>query len=622
VPEPLVELASDPDRPALGAVGGPVARRGALAAEVAAVAAGLVDRGLVAGDAVGLIGGNGPELAVAFLAVSSVAAAAPLDPALTAAELAFELTDLRLRAVIVVGGPPPTGATTWPEPVVSVAARAGLAVLRLDRPGGDRSVPLELAGPDLGDAEPGLDPAVALLLHTSGTTARPKTVPLTRANLVASAGAVAASLALTPGDVGLEVMPLFHVHGLVAGLLAPLHAGSSVVCAPGFHAPDVADQLAGGGITWMTAVPTMYLSLAERLEAPPGVTLRPTRPDTLPPALRVLRSSSASLAPPLLGRIERLMGVPLIEAYGMTEAAHQIASNPLPPGSRRAGTVGLAAGPQVAIRRADHDGDGWAEPGQVGEIVIRGANVTGGYRTDDPHVARDTFVEGWFRTGDQGRLDPEGYLTITGRLKEIINRGGEKISPREVDEVLLDHPAVSEAVTFAAPDPRLGEAVAAAVVPAVGATPTERDLRHFVADRLAAHKVPRRVVVVDHLPKGPTGKLVRVGLAAKLGLDDPAGLDHLDPLDGAPGPDRPAASPEVQAFVAQRWAEVLDLAVAPEPDQHFLDVGGDSLAAARLLAALSQHLALDVSMLDLFDRPTVAAQARLVEDLLLAEPEP
>jgi acyl-CoA synthetase (AMP-forming)/AMP-acid ligase II/acyl carrier protein len=623
---PVIDLAGDPDAGALAVPGGGLLRRHQLAAEVSALAAGLVERGVGPGDVVGLVGANGAELAVAFLGISAVAAVAPLNPVLPAAELAFELTDLGLRALVVVGGRPPIGVVRWPGAAVAVAERVGVAVWHLDpRPEGGGDIGpgrVVLSGPALApkkDRAAGsapLDPEVALVLHTSGTTARPKTVPLTRANLAAGAAAVATSLALTPDDVGIEVMPLFHVHGLVASLLAPLAARSTVVCTAGFHAPDFASWCAGPAPTWYSAVPTMHLGLAERLTTHPGEA--PARP------LRLVRSSSAALAPQLMARIGQLLGVAVVEAYGMTEAAHQIASNPLGPGAQRPGTVGRAAGPAVAVRVDDDDaGPGrWAEPGQAGEVVIRGANVTAGYLAADPSVHEAAFVEGWLRTGDLGRLDEDGFLTITGRLKEIINRGGEKISPREVDEVLLDHPAVAQAVTFAVPDPRLGETVAAAVVAAPAATPAEGDLRQFVAQRLAIHKVPRRVLVLERLPTGPTGKLTRIGLAARLGLDHPDGLDRRDghPMDPSTG--EPPASPEVEAFVADRWVEVLGLADRPGPDQHFLDLGGDSMAAGRLLATLGQQLDLTISVLDLFDRPTVAGQARLVEGLLRAEPDP
>jgi acyl-CoA synthetase (AMP-forming)/AMP-acid ligase II/acyl carrier protein len=604
VEHPYLDLpVADADRPALLVPGG--TRRGlthgALRTQIEAIARSLVERGVQAGDAIGVVGPGGPELALAFLGVSTVAAAAPVNPSLRPAELAFEIADLSMRAVVVSG---PS------HPIEEEAGRAGIAVLRLDPVGDDDAIQVALSGPDLA-AKPAdrsrrpYDPDVALLLHTSGTTARPKIVPLSGANLAASASAVATALGLTPDDVGVEVMPLFHVHGLVAGLLAGLRAGGAVVCTAGFHAPDAGtwwQTSEGPSPTWLTAVPTMHQSLAERLQSRP--TDAPGRP------LRFLRSSSAALPSPVLAAVEATFGAPLVEAYGMTEAAHQIASN-RPDATRRPGTVGRGAGADIVVH-----GDGGPLPeGEVGEVMVRGAGVTRGYVTDDPEVNRDAFTDGWFRTGDLGRLDGDGFLTLTGRSKEQINRGGEKISPREIDEVLLAHPAVSQAVAFAVPDPRLGEEVAAAVVLDAGAAPSERDLRLFVSTRLAAHKVPRRVVVLDELPKGPTGKVVRIGVAGRLGLDDPRGLDGADRgAGGAPV----APSTDVERFVAGLWREVLGLDHEPGVHDHFLDLGGDSMAASRLLAAVGDRLDLEVTMLDLYDLPTVAQQAGLLEELLTA----
>jgi len=510
--------------------------------------------------------------------------------------------DLGMRAVLVTGPP---------HAIEEEAARAGIAVLRLDPLDDGQTMAVALSGPDVvgePEARAGgpLEPDVALLLHTSGTTARPKIVPLSRGNLSASASAVAAALELTPDDVGVEVMPLFHVHGLVAGLLAGLHAGGAVICTSGFHAPDAAGWWrppAGPAPTWLTAVPTMHQSLAERLRSHPS--------DAPPRPLRLLRSSSAPLPSPVLDAAEAVFGAPVVEAYGMTEAAHQIASN-RPDATRRPGTVGQPAGAEIAIVR---DGGRTSQPGAVGEVVIRGPGVTRGYVTDGVAVSHDAFVDGWFRTGDLGRLDDDGFLTLTGRSKEQINRGGEKISPLEIDEVLLAHPAVSQAVTFAVPDPRLGEDVAAAVVLGGDASPSERELRLFVSTRLAAHKVPRRVVVLDELPKGPTGKIVRIGVAARLGLD---GRERVDRDGRQAGGAAVAPSSDVERFVAGLWQEVLGLDELPGVHDHFLDLGGDSMAASRLLAAVRDRLDLEVTMLDLYDLPTVAQQAVLVEDLLIA----
>jgi acyl carrier protein len=287
-----------------------------------------------------------------------------------------------------------------------------------------------------------------------------------------------------------------------------------------------------------------------------------------------------------------------------------MASNPLPPGERRPGSVGPAAGPEIAVL----DADGRVLPaGEEGEVVIRGNNVTAGY-LDNPAANAEAFTaEGWFRTGDLGRLDADGYLWLTGRLKEQINRGGEKISPREVDEVLLTHPAVRQAVTFAVPDQRLGEQVAAVVVPRPGVSVTERELRELVYARLAPHKVPRRVLIVDDIPLGATGKLQRVGLAERFGL---ANLDGTD-RTAARVPPRDA----IEELVAGLWVEVLGVDAVGVFD-HFLDLGGDSMLATRLLARLTTELDLEISVLDLFDRPTVAQQADLIAHLLAATGNP
>jgi len=288
--------------------------------------------------------------------------------------------------------------------------------------------------------------------------------------------------------------------------LSSVAAGASVWCSPGFNALRFFTWMEVAKPNWYTAVPTMHQAILSR--AGRNAELIAAQP------LRLIRSSSSSLPPQVMAELEETFGCPVIESYGMTEAAHQMASNPLPPAARKPGSVGIAAGPEVAIM--DPDGN-LMDQGATGEVVIRGPNVTAGYEAN-PKANAENFTNGWFRTGDQGVLDAEGYLSITGRLKEIINRGGEKISPREVDEVLMDHEAVAQVVTFAMPHPKLGEEVAAAVVLREGASATDREIRDFVATRLADFKVPRKLLILDEIPKGATGKLQRIGLAEKLGL--------------------------------------------------------------------------------------------------------
>jgi thioesterase domain-containing protein len=345
--------------------------------------------------------------------------------------------------------------------------------------------------------------------------------------------------------------------------------------------------------TWYTAVPTMHQAILDR------VSVQPARLGNH--RLRFIRSSSSALPPQLMQQLEEAFRVPVIESYGMTEAAHQMASNPLPPLPRKPGSVGMAAGPAVAVM--DEAGR-LLPPGATGEVVIRGPNVTLGYASN-PEANRSAFTDGWFRTGDQGHLDAEGYLFLTGRLKELINRGGEKIAPREIDEVLLDHPGVAQALTFAMPHSKLGEEVAAAVVLRDGASAAEKELRAFAATRLSDFKVPRRVVILKEIPKGPTGKLQRIGLAEKLGLT--AESEAAAPAQKAP------PRTELERTLAGIWGEVLGLGPVGVHD-NFFQTGGDSLLAAQLLTRLQQSLQVEISMLSLLDEAaTVAGMAELIE---------
>ncbi len=458
--------------------------------------------GIGRGDRVAIVMPNGPEMAVCFVAVAACCTAAPLNPAYKADEFDFYLADLKPRALIVMDDE---------EGAASIAAeRLHIPVINLtpaEGPAGsfhmDASRLPAAAAAQPGPAEPG---DCALILHTSGTTARPKIVPLTGANLAASARHIGESIALSPDDLCLNIMPLFHIHGLIAAVLSSLRAGAAVCCTPGFNAFRFGEWLQAERPTWYTAVPTMHQGILMRL--------RDKHDMARAAGLRLIRSSSASLPPQVMAELEQVFDCPVIEAYGMTEAAHQMACNPLPPRARKPGAVGVAAGPEIAVM----DEDGTILPqGAIGEVVIRGPNVTAGY-DNNPDANAGAFTGGWFRTGDQGRIDAEGYLFLTGRLKEQINRGGEKVSPLEVDVVLLDHPAIAQVVTFGIPHEKLGEEVGAVVVLRNGHQATEQEIRDFAATRLAAYKVPRKVVMMYHLPKGATGKIQRVGLAKRLGL--------------------------------------------------------------------------------------------------------
>src|SRR2546427_6075014 len=386
-------------------------------------------------------------MALSFLAVSACATSDPLTPAYRVREFDALLSRLRASALIVQAG--------LDSPAISVARRYGIPVIELTpRSEGE-------AGAFTLEGRPCSPPArsvcaseddIALVLSTSGTTARPKIVPLTHANVCLSAHNVARALALSPDDRCLNVMPLFHIPGLIGAVLSSLATGGSVICGPGFHAPRILGWLDEYRPTWYTAVPTIHQTVLERAAANREVLSRCR--------LRLVRSCSAPLPARIMAELEDAFQAPVIEAYGMTEAAHQITSNLLPPRRRKPGSVGVPLGVQLAV--VNQVGES-LPPGEMGEVVIRGPSVTAGYE-DDAEANHNAHVAGWLRTGDQGYLDRDGYLFLTSRLKEMINRAGAKIAPAEVDDVLLDHPAVAGAVTFAIPHPSLGEEVAAAVV--------------------------------------------------------------------------------------------------------------------------------------------------------------
>jgi len=490
------------DAPVIGAPGRPWLTHGGLRALAKLTVTALNAMGIGRNDRVALVLPNGPEAASSFVTIACGATTAPLNPAYKAEEFDFYLGDLNARALVVQAG--------MDTPARQVAINKGIPVVDLvpnaKGPAGDFT--LQANGLTGSAANSGLAAAedIALVLHTSGTTSRPKIVPLSQRNVAVNAASIARTLAFTAADRGLNIMPLFHIHGLIAGLLAPLSAGAYVSCTPGFNALRFFAWMDEVKPTWYTAVPTMHQTILTRAGQNREIIARHP--------LRFLRSSSSSMPTQVIRELEATFNAPLIEAYGMTEAAHQMCSNPLPPRPRKPGTVGIAAGPEVAIM--DESGH-LLDAGQTGEIVIRGANVTAGYE-NNPKANAENFTRGWFRTGDQGVMDAEGYVSITGRLKEIINRGGEKISPREVDEVLMDHPAVQQVVTFAMPHDKLGEDVAAAIVLREGVQASERDIRDFAATRLADFKVPRKILFMAEIPKGATGKLQRIGLAQKLGL--------------------------------------------------------------------------------------------------------
>ncbi len=478
------------EHPALVVPGGPRLTYRRLREEVQRAAEALAAAGVRRGDRVALVYPNSAEAVALFLAAAVAGTAAPLNSAYKPDEFRFYLEDTRARALLA----PPGEAAAARE---ALPAEASVIEAAFDDAG---RLAISAGIADGGRLEPPGEDDVALVLHTSGTTSRPKMVPLRHRHLAASVANIVPSYELTADDVSLCVMPLFHVHGLVASALATLGSGGTVVVPRRFSPFEFWAAVAEHGATWYSAVPTVHGMLTARArERPAGAS-----------SLRFARSCSSSLSPKLMADLEGLLGVPVLEAYGMTEASHQMASNPLPPGERRPGSVGVGTGVEIAILAEE---GGVLPAGAAGEVAVRGPNVMDGYEANPPANA-EAFSEGWFRTGDEGTLDEAGYLTLRGRIKELINRGGEKIAPREIDEVLLRHPAVAEAVAFGLPHPSWGEEVAAAVV--LRSDVSKRELTDFSRRYLADFKVPRHLFFVEKIPLGPTGKVQRRSLAAAL----------------------------------------------------------------------------------------------------------
>jgi oxalate---CoA ligase len=477
----------EPGRPALIVPdSGQVLTYAQTAARVEALAQRLAGLGVRRGDRVALALPNGPDVVLLLLAVTALgAAAAPLNPAYTETEFTFFLTDIapRLMLVPASGAVAASAAAASAEtPLVAVqAADDGPPELLADGRSGRPQPSFEQGGPD----------DVAVVLHTSGTTSRPKQVPLRQRNLMASATTIAAHYQLGPDDVSFCVMPLFHIHGLVASTFAAMSAGGSVIALRRFTPHRFWPQAREQGATWLSAGPTLHQMILEKADqAGP------------PRTLRFVRSCSSALSPALLERAERAYQVPMLEAYGMTEASHQMTSNPLPPAARLPGSVGVPTGTQVAI--ADTTG-AFLPDGSPGEVVIRGPGVMSGY-VNNPAATAEAFFGDWFRTGDRGVLR-DGYLFLEGRLKEMILRGGENIAPAEIEQVLMSHPAVSDAVCFGIADAKYGELVGAAVT--LSAEAEVAALIDHCRRQLAAFKVPARIDVLTEIPRTPTGKVQR-----------------------------------------------------------------------------------------------------------------
>jgi acyl-CoA synthetase (AMP-forming)/AMP-acid ligase II len=453
----------------------------------------LAALGVQRGDRVATVLPNGLPAIVSFLAASVAGTAAPLNPGYREDEFLFYLEDTAAKILLV----PADGA----DAARQAAQRLGVPVYALET---DSAGFVRIAGATYGKtAAPPSGDDVALVLHTSGSTGRPKRVPILHRNITASTRNISSHYGLNADDVSLCVMPLFHVHGLVASTLSTLLSGGTVVVPGKFNPLSFWRTVRDTGATWYSAVPTIHNLLLSRAgsERPAGCE-----------GLRFIRSCSAALPPEMMEKLERVFGAPVLEAYGMTEASHQMASNPQPPAARKPGSVGPGTGVKIGIM---DDSGRLLDAGERGEVVIQGPNVVAGYE-NNPEANAKSFTKGWFRTGDQGVLDADGYLSLTGRIKELINRGGEKIGPREIDEVLLSHPAVAEAVAFGVPHATWGEEVAAAVVLKESRPATEAELIAFCKERLADFKRPKKFYIIDTIPRTATGKIQRGAVAKAL----------------------------------------------------------------------------------------------------------
>ena len=463
------------------------------------IASQLAGNGISNKDRAAIVLPNGPFMASSFLTLSSYMSAAPLNPSYKTNEYEFYLKDLNPKIVIVE----PNSSNE----VVGVAKNLNIPVCEIKIKKDDPSGLFNLFNIESKYQLPEENDE-ALVLHTSGTTSRPKIVPLTNKNIYSSAENISKSLNLSEADHCLNIMPLFHIHGLIAILAASIRSGASICASNGFNALKFLELAKSEKITWYSGVPTMHQAILLRAEKNLELAKNLN--------LRLIRSSSASLPPAVFEKLNNVFGCSVIEAYGMTEATHQMTSNPLPPKKQKPGFVGIPAGPEVCVM---DEKDKILDQGETGEVCIKGDNVTLGY-DNNPEANKNSFTNGWFRTGDQGYFDQNGYLKISGRLKEIINKGGEKISPLEVDNVLMDHPLIEQAVCFGYEDKMLGEDIAAAIIVKEGKNCSETDVKTYAQEKLAKFKIPKKIFFVNEIPKGATGKLQRNVLAKNFGLNN------------------------------------------------------------------------------------------------------
>jgi acyl-CoA synthetase (AMP-forming)/AMP-acid ligase II/thioesterase domain-containing protein len=505
---------------------------------------------------IGVLMPNGPEALLTIVAVACCSIAVPLDPRLSAAEIDQRLDMLRLNALFV-----PQGSASEAR---QAAERRRLAIIQA-APVGNGQLGLKIAvqvcdSPAI-DAEP--DPgSPAFILQTSGTTAQPKLIPFSHSNMLAAAARLQAWFGLTPLDRCLSVSSLYYSHGLKVTVFTPLLTGGSIAVPASSAIVALDEWLDVLRPTWYSAGPTLHTAVLDKARGLENAQAAHT--------LRFAVSGGAPLPKEVQDGLQRVLGVPVLEHYGSSEAA-QIAANQPPPGPNKLGTCGQPWPDTVAIVGED----GRPLPvGERGEILVRGPTVMSGY-LDAPELNQVAFMDGWFRTGDIGSLDGDGFLSLHGRLSELINRGGEKIAPAEIESALLRHPAIAEAAAFAIPHPRLGEDVAVAIIPHPGAQTTAAELRQFLQRELASFKIPRRILTLDQLPKGATGKVQRRRLRES--LDGPLGHQGTMPV-----PDVNKGPLDLEAELLTLWRRLLKSEAVTVEDDFFAS-GGDSLLAMEML---------------------------------------
>ncbi|MDR3299381.1 MAG: AMP-binding protein [Candidatus Accumulibacter sp.] len=458
---------------------------GALETTAQKLLRGLKSHGFRKGDRVVLIFHNGIQAALAFLSVvTGDGVATPVHPDNTARELRFFLEHSGALFVL-----------TNKDLTLTEKEFAGLSRR------GELAEGILLYSYTPGTTNENLPRDLAMLLYTSGTTGTPKGVMLSHRNLLAECAHIQQAHQLTKGDKALCLLPLYHINGLVVTLLTPLFTGLEVVMPPRFSASHLWEWVRKHRVTWFSAVPTIYSILLSQ----------PIPNQAEVSSLRFMRSASSALPKAVLLECERRIGVPLIESYGISEGGSQITTNPLPPATRKPGSVGLPFGNEIRVLQAD---GGIAPVGAVGEVAVRGENIASAY-LNNPKATEESFRNGWFYTGDIGCFDADGYLFLQGRKKELINRAGEMISPLEIDEVLYQHPAVKLAATIGVPHALYGEEVVAFLQMREGETVPKEEVKAFCRDKLMAFKIPKRIYFTDDFPKGPSGKIQRLKLVER-----------------------------------------------------------------------------------------------------------